>query len=54
MDPGESSAVDADQQAGTTAADESVELDLATPGIIAIEDLDKLEGADNSGPADGP
>jgi len=30
----------------TRAADEAVELNLDTPGIIAIEDLEKLEGAD--------
>jgi hypothetical protein len=29
------------------AADESVEMDLETPGIIPIEDLEKLEGADS-------
>jgi len=28
------------------AVDETVEMDLETPGIIAIEDLEKLEGAD--------
>ena len=40
-----------DQTAGTEPAAESTEIDLATPGIIAIEDLDKLEGTEG---ADGP
>ena len=47
-------AVESNQQDATTepsaeqprAADETVEIDLETPGIIAIEDLEKLEGAD--------
>jgi len=43
-----------EQQDGATPAEESVEVELATPGIIAIEDLDKLEGADNREGADGP
>ena len=43
----------ADRQASATAAEESVEIELATPGIIAIEDLDKLEGADASDGAEG-
>ena len=29
------------------ASDETVEIDLETPGLIAIEDLEKLEGADS-------
>lgn len=44
----------ADQPAATTRADQPTQIDLITPGIIAIEDLDKLEGADGPGEADGP
>jgi hypothetical protein len=32
---------------------EALEVDLDTPGIIPIEDLEKLEGAEDSDEADG-
>lgn len=35
-------------------ADEAAEIDLTTPGIIAIEDLDKLEGAEARDGTEGP
>jgi hypothetical protein len=36
------------------AADDTVDIDLETPGIIAIEDLEKLEGADPPRELDNP
>ena len=44
----------ADQAAPDQPADEATQIELITPGIIAIEDLDKLEGAESPGEADGP
>lgn len=42
-----------DQSEQSVAAEDTVEIDLTTPGIIAIEDLDKLEGADASDTPEG-
>jgi hypothetical protein len=42
-----------DESAQDSPADETAVIDLATPGIIAIEDLDKLEGAEAPDDRDG-
>ena len=53
-DPAPPEANASDQATGTQPADEATQIDLITPGIIAIEDLDKLEGTEGPGEADGP
>jgi len=61
--PAQQGAEEADSQESSTAqesgqgeaAEDAVEIDLSTPGIIAIEDLDKLQGAElpRPGESDG-
>jgi hypothetical protein len=43
-----------DPAAQAESADETIEIDLSTPGIIAIEDLEKLEGTATPEPSDEP
>ena len=50
-EPGQQSSDSAEQSEQSESADDTVEIDLTTPGIIAIDDLENLEGAD---PADDP
>jgi hypothetical protein len=43
----------ADESEQKKSADHTVEIDLTTPGIIRIEDLDKLQGTDRPAGSEG-